>query len=93
MLLKDTAGQKSLTATLSVVTFVVVMIKVLFGGGSIKYDDYSFSFGTIDAASIAALLGATLGAYSFRRHTMATYPADPEPSGRNSGDDEEEVKA
>lgn len=72
-MLKDSKGKKSLTTTLSVIAFVVVMVKVLFGGASISIGNFSYAFGEIDAMSIAALLGSTLGAYAFRRHTEAVY--------------------
>lgn len=63
MFIRDTSGNKSLTATIAVIGFTVVMLKVLLNGGSIG----SLSFGTIDSMSIAAILGPTLGTYMARR--------------------------
>jgi hypothetical protein len=81
-MLRDSKGKKSLTTTLSVIAFVVVMLKVLFGGAAVVVGAFSYSFGEIDAASIAALLGSTLGVYAFRRHTEAAYGyADDEDTG------------
>lgn len=92
MYLKDSNGNKSLTTTISVVAFVVVMLKVLFGGGSITVGSFAYSFGDIDAAMIAAIFGPTLGAYVFRRHTAAQegmhsekIEAEREPVGRSQG--------
>lgn len=73
MFLKDSSGKPSMTATMSIVAFVVVMIKVLFSGAAIAIGSFSYDFGTIDSLVIAALLGPTLGAYTWRRHTAATY--------------------
>lgn len=69
MYLKDSTGKKSLTVTVSMITFAVVMIKVLIGGSSFTIGGSSFSFGSIGSDEIIALLGPTLGAYSFRRYT------------------------
>lgn len=69
MFLKDSDGKKSFTVTMSVVTFIVVMIKVLVGGSAFSIGGVSMSFGNIGADEIIALLGPTLGAYSFRRYT------------------------
>lgn len=77
-MLRDSKGNKSLTATLSIVAFVVVMLKVLFGGGSINIGTFAYSFGTIDSLSIAAILGPILGTYAWRRHTEASYPTTTE---------------
>lgn len=63
MFIRDTSGNKSLTATVAVIGFAVVMLKVLLNGASIG----SLSFGTIDSLSIAAILGPTLGTYTARR--------------------------
>lgn len=63
MFIKDTSGNKSLTATIAIIGFSVVMVKVLLSGGSVG----SVSFGTIDSLSIAAILGPILGTYTARR--------------------------
>jgi hypothetical protein len=73
MYMKDSDGKKSFTVTISVITFVVVMLKVLFGGISFTVGDTSISFGNIGSDEIAALLAPTLMAYSFRRYTDTRY--------------------
>lgn len=69
MFMKDSDGKKSFTVTMSIVSFVVVMIKVLLGGNAFSIGGVSMSFGNIGSDEILALLGPTLGAYSFRRYT------------------------
>lgn len=63
MFITDTNGNKSLTATVAMIGFIVVMIKVLLSGASIG----AISFGSIDSLSIAAILGPVLGTYTARR--------------------------
>ncbi len=67
MLLNDSSGNPSLTHTMSIVSFVIVMFKVFFGGVSISIGSSAYSFGSIDSFSIAAILTPTLGAYVARR--------------------------
>lgn len=69
MYMKGSDGRKSFTVTISLITFVVVMLKVLVGGSSFAINGVSVSFGNIDSDEIAALLGPTLFAYSFRKYT------------------------
>ncbi len=76
MLLTDTGGNKSLTHTLCIVAFIVVMVKVVIGGASVAIGGFSYSFGTIDSLSIAAILSPVLGAYVARRYTTANISAD-----------------
>lgn len=75
LMIKDSDGKKSLTTTLAVVTFVIVMLKVLLNGASISIGTFSYTFGTISSDEIAALLGTTLGTYAFRRHTERKFAA------------------
>lgn len=63
MFIRDTSGNRSMTATLAYVAFAIVMLKFLLNGMTVG----AWSFGTIDAASIAAVLTPTLGAYTARR--------------------------
>ncbi|HEU5118692.1 MAG TPA: hypothetical protein VFT74_19010 [Isosphaeraceae bacterium] len=67
MFITDTSGNKSLTATLAVVGFFVTMLKLLLSGASISIGSFSYSFGNIDAAMIAAVLTPVLGTYTARR--------------------------
>lgn len=86
MFIKDSDGKKSFTVTMSIITFIVVMIKVLVGGSSFSFGSVSMSFGTIGSDEILALLGPTLGAYSFRRYTDRRFDSESaEPIDSNFG--------
>lgn len=80
LMIRDSSGNRSLTATLTVIGFGVVMLKVLLSGVIVG----SVAFGTIDSLSIAAILGPILGAYTARRWGT-TAPQDPpdEATGSN----------
>lgn len=84
MLLKDSNGKKSLTATLSIVAFIIVMVKVLASGGAIEIGSFSYVFGSIDSLTVAAILGPILGTYAFRRHTDAVYGNEKLEPGKHS---------
>lgn len=86
---RDSNGNESLTATLSIIAFTIVMVKVLIGGASIAAGEFSYSFGTIDSLSIAAILGPCLGAYAVRRHTDANQPVGEGDETREDGKGEE----
>ena len=73
MFMKDSDGKKSFTVTISIITFAVVMLKVLVGGTSFSVGGLNVSFGNIEAAEIVALLGPTLTAYTARKYTAARY--------------------
>lgn len=73
MFIKDTSGNKSLTATMAMIGFAVVMVKVLLSGGSVG----PVSFGTIDSLSIAAILTPILGTYTARRWGQGLPEAKP----------------
>lgn len=84
MYLNDSTGKKSLTATLSIIAFVIVMLKLLVNNSGIQIGGFSYSFGSIGSAEIASILGPILGTYAFRRYTDKRYgsagdlEADPE---------------
>jgi len=78
MFIRDSSGNRSLTATITVIGFAVVMLKVLISGASIG----SVSFGTIDSLSIAAILGPILGTYTARRWGS---PANQDPPLESAG--------
>lgn len=82
MFITDTSGNKSLTATMAVIGFGVVMLKVLLSGASVG----SLSFGTIDSLSIAAILGPILGTYTARRWGDPAPTAPPEDPGSKPSD-------
>ncbi len=73
MFMKDSDGKKSVTTTMAFVTFIVVMIKVLLGGSAFSIAGFSLSIGPISSDEIIALLGPTLGAYTYRRYTDRRY--------------------
>lgn len=63
--MKNTEGKADAVLTMSVIGFVVVLLKVLFSDVTIG----DWTFGTIDAGTVAAILTPTLGAYVARRYT------------------------
>jgi hypothetical protein len=77
MFMKDSDGKRSFTVTISVITFAVVMIKVLIGGSAFSFGAISMSFGPIGSDEIAVLLTPVLGTYSFRKYTDRKYGAPP----------------
>ena len=84
MFIKDTSGNKSLTATIAFASFIVVMVKVLLSGASISLGAATYSFGSIDGLTIGAIFTPTLAAYTARRWGNPP-PQDPgttDPGGR-----------
>lgn len=67
--IKDTQDKPSAILTFTTIGFFIVMFKVLLSGATVSIMGKVFNFGTIDAATIAAVLTPTLGAYVARRHT------------------------
>lgn len=84
MFIKDSSGNKSLTATIVVISFLVVMVKVLLSGASVSIGNSSYSFGTIDGFTVGAILTPILGSYTARRWGNGT--ADTQGSGGKPGD-------
>lgn len=87
MYMKDSDGKKSFTVTISLITFFVVMLKVLVGGTAFNVGGVSIAFGNIGSDEIAALLGPTLFSYITRRYTDAKFvktPTEPVDSGEKS---------
>jgi hypothetical protein len=85
--LKDTSGSKSATLTFAVAAFVISATKFLLSGVVLQVAGKNLNFGIVDAASIAALLTPTLGAYVARRHTDTRYgdkDQDPDPKSTES---------
>jgi len=79
MMIKDSTGNKSMTATFAYVAFGVVMLKFLLAGVVVG----SFQFGTVDSLSIAAVLTPTLGAYTVRRLGTPAPVVPPAPDSDN----------
>lgn len=73
MWLKNAGKNDSATLTFAVIAFIVCIFKFLAGGSSTTIKGHDVNFGQSDAASIAALLTPTLGAYVARRHSEAKY--------------------
>lgn len=78
MFLKDSSGKQSLTATMAIVSFIVVMFKTLLSGASVSIGASTYSFGAIDGFTIGAIFTPILGAYTARRWGN-------DPSGSDSG--------
>lgn len=73
MYLKNSDGEKSMTATFSIVAFVVVMVKILISGAGIQLGSFTYDFGTVDSLTVAAIMGPILGTYAFRKYTETRY--------------------
>ncbi len=68
--IKNTDGKEDAVLTMAFVAFMVIILKVIFGGVEFSTgENFSMNFGVVDAGVIAALLTPTLGAYVARRHT------------------------
>lgn len=74
MWVRNTDGEKDAVLTMALIGFIVIVAKVLLAGAIFTFgENKSFQFGTIDAATIAAVLVPTLGAYISRRYTDAKF--------------------
>lgn len=78
--MKDTSGNKSATLTFAAGGFVIAAAKFLLSGTVLVLASRKIEFGAVDAASIAAILTPTLGAYVARRHTDTRYGDKDSPS-------------
>lgn len=67
--INNTEGKPDAVLTLTILSFVFVMIKFLIAGASIAIGDVVYSAGPIGADEIAAILTPTLGSYVARRWT------------------------
>lgn len=74
--IENSDGKKDTMLTFSVVSMLVVIVKVLLGGLTFKFGDQSYSVMPIDATTIGALLTPTLGAYVARRYTDKKFDTD-----------------
>jgi len=66
---RNTDGNEDAVLTMTLIGFVVVVLKVLAAGASFTVAGHSVAIGTIDAATIGALLTPTLGAYVAKKYT------------------------
>lgn len=71
--LKNSADRPDAMLTFAVIAFVICCLKFILGGSSTTIKGHDVNFGQSDAASIAALLAPTLGAYVARRHSQVKY--------------------
>lgn len=69
MWLKNSKGKRDAMLTISMIGFIVVILKVLLNGSTVQVGSFQYSFGLIDAGMIAAILTPTLGAYVARKHS------------------------
>lgn len=93
MWMRNTAGKDDAMFTFSFIAFVVVVAKFLLANVSITVATHSYNFGSVDAASIAALLTPTLGAYVARRHSETKYGGnDPDPDDGNARESDPAAK-
>ncbi len=73
--IKNTVGKPDAVLTLTLIGFIIVMLKLLIAGSSLTISGNTYTAGTIDASVIAAVLTPTLGAYVARRYTDKKYDA------------------
>ena len=78
--IKNTKGNRDALLTFTAIGFLVCMLKVLFGGSVFVVYGYTLNFGPIDAATIGAILGPTLGSYVARRWNDNKAPKPEEPT-------------
>lgn len=88
----NTEGKKDAVLTMTLVGFLVVLVKVLFAGAVFDLGVRTVSVGTIDAATIAAILTPTLGAYVMRKYTDQKYAVDSNHNGKIDPEEEAEAK-
>lgn len=67
--IKNSSGEQDATLTMAFIGFVIVLAKVLLSGVVVTLAGSTVSFGSIDAAVVAAVLTPTLGAYVARKHS------------------------
>jgi len=78
--IKNSEGKKDAVLTMALAGFSVVCIKVLFAGAIFDLGVRTITIGTIDAATVAAILTPTLGAYVSRKYTDRKYHKSVEPA-------------
>lgn len=71
---------------MTVISFAVVMFKVLLSGASISIGSSSYSFGVIDGFTIGAIFTPILGTYTARRWNNSNPATDVEGAGGKPGD-------
>lgn len=84
---RNADGKKDAMLSFAIVSFAVVILKVLFGGMIIAVSGKTFTIGTIDASIIAAMLTPTLGSYVARRHTDAKFSSEADAAAADEAKD------
>lgn len=74
--IKNSSGNRDAMLTLTVITFAVVLLKVIFGGTTINIGEWAISIDPISPELAGALLGPNIAGYVFRRHTDKKYPEE-----------------
>lgn len=76
--IKNSDGKPDAMLTLTMVSFIVVMVKIMFGGTSINIGSFIMSIDAISPELAATLLGTNTAGYVFRRHTDKKFEAKKE---------------
>lgn len=83
-MMRNSDGKKDGVFTMACVGFAFCLVKMLLVGVVLQVAGHEVNFGTIDGATIAAILTPTLGAYVGRKYTDRKYGI---PDQAPSGDD------
>jgi hypothetical protein len=67
--IKNTDGKPDAMLTMTLLTFVVVLLKVVFGGSTFAIGSSNFSFQPISPELVGMLLGPNIAGYVARRYT------------------------
>lgn len=86
--INNTKGRPDAMLSLALVGFVVATARFLLGGVDITFAGHAIKVAASDAASIAAILTPTLGAYVARRHSETKYGVDGKQTSPPNDDDE-----
>lgn len=85
--IRNTENRPDAVLTMTLLGFLIVIVKVLLAGMSVVVNGNTYGFGTIDAAVIAAVLTPTLGSYVARRYTDRKYADQPVEDPTDDEDD------
>ncbi|MHB8407932.1 MAG: hypothetical protein ACYDHY_07600 [Acidiferrobacterales bacterium] len=78
--IKNTKGRPDSMLTISLLGFAVVLFKFILSGVTMTLFGHEVNFGTVDAATVAAILTPTLGSYVARRYTDNRYVTTENPN-------------
>jgi hypothetical protein len=74
--IKNTDGKPDAVLTMTLMGFIVVLMKFLVSNIVLNVAGHEITFGAADASAIGAMLTPTLGAYVARRYTDRKFSAD-----------------